>query len=267
MVLELRNIIYGYYEANGRENVIKWDDPFYAFLAEIGEVFTTDYRWFSIAPKGQTERARNEPVRGPQALLQVCKQLRNEYRPIYIENLSGYINWTDLPKYLSTFFHEAELVNCPKDVYVYLHSVRDDNTALGADYVDIYPLLKMRSTRPDFSIIFDDESVASDHFSLYHPNRSILSLRPKRRVAQCCYELTDLFRDGLDNKWTGDMAGKNFRQVRVYRWEPNSKKKDFMAVYALDVDAPTSESEFKPVLKGKSPKHKTGYYYVPAKKN
>ncbi|KAF2649257.1 hypothetical protein K491DRAFT_721835 [Lophiostoma macrostomum CBS 122681] len=267
---EVRNMIYVIYEASfqGPTSGFK---PIYGSYEDNGRRFALYHHSPSIYIMNKSELTFNEPFRGRRALAQVCQQLRNEYRPIYIWNLSGSIKWQDLPNFQATFIKGAdEIDHTPERLCVYLLKVKHDNEAIGMDFVDIYPLLKMRAARPEFNIIFDDKSMESLQWSMHHPNCSTglsISRRLNLRAPQACYELNDLFRDGLDSKCTGGMAEANIREVRVYRWAPGSKKEDWMSIYALDVNAPTLESEFKPVLKGASPSHKTGYYYVPAKQN
>jgi hypothetical protein len=265
-VAEIRNMIYKNYEANGRFfGGMSFRSCRYGYFKENGRKFIKDYKWLWPHPKTEGG-SRIDDGHGPQALAKVCKQIRHEYRPIYIKNLSVEIDWKYLPGFLSTFFRTPEEIeHGPEKFLINLRSAKEDKDAIGEDFVDIYPLLKIQSSRNDFSVILDDMSVKSDHLSLYDPNRSLRSWHPKRREAQVCYELNDLFRNGLDSKWAGGMKGVNIHEVRAYRWTPDSKKKEFMSVNALDVNAVASESEFKLVKKGYSPSHKTGYYYVTAK--
>ena len=94
-------------------------------------------------------RVKEPNVYGDKALAQVCRHIRDEFRPFYLQNMRVQVCWTDLPAFLYTFF-DAPLgvyTYVPKWIVVVLEQIKKDRFE---GYVDVLPLLRMCEQHKDF---------------------------------------------------------------------------------------------------------------------
>ena len=128
------------------------------------------------------------------ALVHVCHQIRDEYRPIYFANVEVTIAWHFLTRFLETHFNtEATRWNPPKKMIVCVGPTWEDNRNLRSMRVtvDILPLLRMKEVRPSFDCNFRDISGSYKRQS-------------NQRVREACtvHELNGFIAAGLKWAWS-----------------------------------------------------------------
>jgi hypothetical protein len=99
---------------------------------------------------------RKEPAIGLRwlygGLSRVCRQIREEYRPLQRRAATLEIDWSDLPELYATFCNTASSsADAPcVDLQIVLQSTEGRIT----DLIDIFPLLRLQNLSPTFACSF-----------------------------------------------------------------------------------------------------------------
>lgn len=97
------------------------------------------------------------------ALAQVCKQIRFEYRPLWLRQLRVCVDFSDLEEFLTAFYRPSDrLEDWYRDAPILLDITwdHDDSEYDGATLVPIGPLLKLRAYSPASTIQFECRGLA-----------------------------------------------------------------------------------------------------------
>jgi hypothetical protein len=158
---------------------------------------------------------QERPVALP--LAQVCKQIRLEYRPIYVRNIPHVgVHWRDLPAFLSTFFESKDYQNCPERMGIWVGEPQQDNVAMGGREVDLLPLLHMQEQRPGFACKIDNAA--------YDTGR--------QRTEYACKALKALFSGEYERLRSTYFDGKHPEELKVKRSAPGDNSKYWLEITA-----------------------------------
>jgi hypothetical protein len=106
-------------------------------------------------------------------LTQVCKQIRTEYRPLWLRGSYIRLSVHDLPRWFNTFYpHTIDLKHAPKNLQISWWHEEDDEEDL---VLDITPLIQLRAHCPTFDVSFIPHKVAEHIF-------------PKPELCEACEE-------------------------------------------------------------------------------
>ena len=176
------------------------------------------------------------------ALAMVCKQIREEFRPMYLNSLSTpriTIAYADLPAFLNTFYnHSDDWTFTPRSLTIWLGSAEQDKYVMNLHYVDILPLLDMKVLNPEFRCTFQDRP-------LFEPTPAGQGGNPK-----VCTELNRLLSGpanrGLRRRFSlrsTDLA--HFKELRVYRWQRDrGTKGGWIQLVLVKKDTVLSDGDF-----------------------
>jgi hypothetical protein len=125
------------------------------------------------------------------ALAQTCKQIRNEYRPLWMRDAA--VRFSSIPQsiqYIATWMpNEADLKHAPKLLQIAWEHDMDKTTAMR----DITPLLRIRAFCSSF------------HCAVV-PYNVVMGKSPDWDMCHFCFETYELEEHGMDadrNMWAG----------------------------------------------------------------
>jgi hypothetical protein len=179
---------------------------------------------------------------GSRALALVCRQIKNEYRPIYHMKVTLAISLPLLPEFLSTHFKTRDdCKSCPRQIVVYMAKAREDNMELPTcKSIDILPLIWMSEERPGFECTFQDCSTA-----FYNQWRAA-----RTREHCAATELNEILANGLAWAWPDDEERNRIYELRVTRYAAGEGKRDqWLDVEARILDATQPDSNSAVIAK------------------
>ncbi|KAH7076366.1 hypothetical protein BKA63DRAFT_593681 [Paraphoma chrysanthemicola] len=214
---KIRNRIYDFVQERGVYWCALVDDDCHPLLSFRKDPFPT-------APVPATFSARNFI-----ALMQTCRQVRADYRPLWLVRAQARIRMYDLPRYMQSYFPtQASLRYVPKLLQIAWYHGKDDKH--GTEF-DILPLLQMRASRQDFRFEFVSHKLAQELYpqSMYDNDFPHI----KDWMIDCTFEID--YMEGLqdlinhdDANWLNDIQN-GFVTALEIRYQCNKPGQEHMA--------------------------------------
>ncbi|KAF2024518.1 hypothetical protein EK21DRAFT_117715 [Setomelanomma holmii] len=151
-------------------------------------------------------------------LSHVCKELHDEFLPLYFSKLEVSLELRVLNDFLRTFcrtFHEGKLarLQCPKSIAVFIGCSYGQAEGIRCPPTNLLPLIKLRLCHPELLCALEPNPRLKGDSNICR-NASVYD-----RIEQDCRELTSLL-EANDKKWRSLVQERKLAKIVLDSWEP-----------------------------------------------